>query len=237
MSLDLEPRAEKRRTRDGSGPRWDVIRGDVLERDGYACQRCGYEASVGDPDQELEVHNTEALGSPSLGDLDGLVTLCRPCHATLHGDDPAYGDLGDDAPMFPRPEAPPAVATMRSERQHVCERCQLVADEAGELAAYTGADRPHVLCKPCAGALLEVGYGPDAFETAGRFDAGALRARAGDAPVRPSLLASGPVRATRPPETAIERFVHDTPIRYVANPIGVTVLFVLLGVLASFYLL
>lgn len=237
MSPDLEPRAEKRRTRDGSGPRWDVIRNDVLERDGNACQRCGYEQGPGNPDRGLEVHNTAALGSPSLGDLDELVTLCRPCHATLHGDDPAYGDLGDDAPMFPRPDAPPEVATMRSERQHVCERCQLIADEADRLAAYAAADRPHVLCKPCAGALLEVGYDPAAFETAGRLDVEALRARASEAPVRPSLLATGPVRATRPPETAAERFIYDTPIRYVTNPIGVTVLFMVLGVFASFYLL
>jgi len=188
------------------------------------------------PDRELEVHDTAALGSPSFEDLDRLVTLCRPCHATFHGDDPAYGDLGDDAPMFPRPDAPPAVATMRSERQHVCERCQLAVEDASQIAAYTAADRPYIVCRPCAGALLSAGYEPAAFEVAGELDADALRARGGEAPVRPALLASGPVRAARPPETRTERFVHDTPIRYVANPIGVTVLFIVLGVLVSLYL-
>ena len=237
MSPDLEPRARKRRTRDGSGPRWDALRGEVIDRDDRACQRCGYERRGREPERELEVHDTAALGSPSFDDLDRLVTLCRPCHATLHGDDPAYGDLGDDAAMFPRPDAPAAVATMRSERQHVCERCQLVSDDASSLAAYAGDDRPYVLCKPCAGALLEAGYNPGSFEVAGTLDTETLRARSADAPVRPSLLASGPVRATRPPQTRAERFVYDTPLRYATNPIGVTLLFVVLGVFASFYLL
>ena len=237
MSPDLEPRAENRRTRDGSGPRWDALRDAALGRDEHTCQRCGYAPDGRDPGAELEVHNAAALGSPSFDDLDVLVTLCRPCHATLHGDDPAYGDLGADAPMFPRPDAPQAVATMRSERQHVCERCQSVADDASELAAYTAANRPHALCKPCAGALLEAGYDPDAFEVAGPFAAAELRARAPSAPVRPVLLASRPVRATRPPVTRGERLLYDTPLRYVANPIGLTVLFIVLGVLASIYLL
>ena len=235
MSPDLEPRAEKRRTRDGSGPRWDALRDAVLQRDDHVCQRCGHDPGGRDPDEELEVHNTATLGSPSFDDLDSLLTLCRPCHATLHGDDPAYGDLGDDAPMFPRPDAPQAVATMRSERQHVCERCQSIADDAADLAAYTAADRPHALCRPCAGALLEAGYDPDAFEVAGPFDEAELRANAGSAPVRPALLASRPVRASRPPVTSRERFLYDTPLRYIANPVGVTLLFILLGVLASLY--
>ena len=41
MSVDWEPRAEKRRTRDGEGPRWDLLREETLERDDYTCQRCG----------------------------------------------------------------------------------------------------------------------------------------------------------------------------------------------------
>lgn len=230
MTPDLEPRAERRRTRDGDGPRWEVIRSEVLERDGYACQRCGSQYPAGDPDERLEAHNTAPLGSSSLDSLDRVITVCRPCHATLHGDDPAYGDLSDDAPMFPCPDAPPSISTMRSDRQHVCQRCQYVAEEATELAAYTPEGQLHVLCKPCAGALLEAGYDPEAFETAGDTDTDALQRLAPEAPVRPSLLASRAVRTRRRPRTETERFVHNTPIRYAFNPIGLTFLFVIVSV-------
>lgn len=234
--MELEPRADRRRTRDGQGPRWRVIREEVLERDDYTCQRCGYEqeAESGEPSRRLEAHFADAHGSPSLEQLDRLVTVCGPCHATLHGDDPAYGSRRDAAPMFPRPDAPPEVATMRSDRQHVCQRCQHVAESATELAAYTENGQAHVLCKPCAGALLAAGYDPEAFEVAGALDTESLRERASEAPVRPVLLASGPVRESRPPETPTERVLYATPLRYVANPIGLTVLFILLGVVFSF---
>lgn len=235
MTPDFDPRAERRRTRDGEGARWDVIRTEVLERDAHTCQRCG--ERYDSPEEDLEVHNTATLAPSSLEALDRLVTLCRPCHATLHSDDPAYDGLSENAPVFPRPDAPPSVATMRSDRQHVCQRCQYVASDATELAAYTDDGRQHVLCKPCAGALLEAGYDSEAFEAAGGVDTDALRELASEAPVRPALLASRAVRADRRPRTRAERLVHDTPIRYLFNPIGLTLLFVLAGVAFSVFAL
>ena len=238
--MDLDPRPERRRTRDGEGPRWDAVRGAVLERDDHTCQRCGYRRDEGgDGGRDLEVHDTAGFsGQASLADLDRLVTVCRPCHATLHPDDPAYGDLAGGAPLFPRPEAPPSVSTMRTDRQHVCQRCQRAVDAATDLAAYrpSDGDGTYVLCEPCAGALLAAGYDPADFEVAGDLDAAALVSRAGEAPVRPALLASGPVRALRPPETDLERLVFDTPLRFVANPFGLTALFVVVGVALSFWL-
>lgn len=224
--MDWEPRTERRRTQDGSGPRWDVIRDEVLERDDDTCQRCGYERSErGREERRLEVHQTAIRESASLGSLEKMVTLCGPCHATAHPDDPAYGDRNKAAPLFPRPDAPTAASTMRSDRQHVCQRCQYVAESATELAAYSRDEQAYVVCKPCAGALLQAGFDPDSFEVAGELDVEALKARSSDAAVRPSLLASRPVRALRPPETTTERVVHDTPIRYAFNPIGFTLLF------------
>jgi len=189
-----------------------------------------------DPERALEVHDPAMLGQSGLDETDRLETVCRPCHATLHPDDPAYGDLAASAPLFPSADAPPAVSTMRTDHQHVCERCQRKVDSAVDLAAYVPEEQPHVLCRPCAGALLAAGYGPDEFEVVGDLDAAALEERAGEAPVRPALLATGAVRVLRPPETDFERFVYDTPLRYVVNPFGFTMLCVVLGVALSFWL-
>ena len=233
--MSLDPRAERRRTRDGEGPRWQMLREEALDRDDRTCQRCGYRqrSGRGDPERRLEVHHATPFSTPF---LEELYTVCGPCHATLHGEDPAYGDAAD-APLFPRPDAPAAVATMRSDRQHVCQRCQHLAESATELAAYTHEGSEYVVCKPCAGALLSAGYDPARFEAADEFDPGALADRAGEAPVRPAMLASGPVRETRPPETAVERFVYDTPLRYLVNPLGAVLLFALGGIALSFLLL
>ena len=233
--MSLDPRAERRRTRDGEGPRWQLLREEALERDDHVCQRCGYDGRL-DDDRRLEVHHAVPFSTPSMDDLGELVTLCGPCHATLHDDDPAYGDRAGEAPLFPEPDAPPAVATMRSDRQHVCQRCQRLADSASELAAYAADDGEYVVCKPCAGALLSAGYDADRFETSGDLDAAALTARGDEAPVRPALLASGPVRATRPPRTTVERVVYDTPLRYAVNPFGMVLLFSLAGILLAFLL-
>lgn len=235
--MQWEPRAEKRRTRDGEGPRWEAVRTEVLERDEYTCQRCGYrQTDRSDPTRKLEVHDTATLAPASVADTDRMLTVCRPCHATLHADDPAYGDLGERAPLFPRPDAPAAVSTMRTDRQHVCQRCQRMVDSATDLAAYVPDDRPYVLCKPCAGALLAAGKTPSDFEVAGDLEAETLKGRAEEAPVRPALLATGPVRVVRPPETKLERRLYDTPLRYLVNPFGLTALFVLLGIALSFWL-
>jgi hypothetical protein len=242
--MDLDPRPEERRTRDGEGPRWHVVREATLERDDHTCQRCGYrESTHAGPDggdaRGLEAYDTASYrGRASPADEDRLVTVCRPCHATLHPADPAYGDLAASAPLFPRPDAPAAVATMRTDRQHVCQRCQRSVDAATDLAAYRPGDggETYVLCEPCAGPLLAAGYDPADFEAAGDLDVAALASRADEAPVRPVLLAPGPARALRPPETGLERLVFDTPLRFLANPFGLTALFGGGGVFVSFWL-
>lgn len=240
MTTRIDPRPENRRTADGEGPRWTVIRREVLDRDEHTCQRCGYRrepTDAGDADRRLEAHHASPHTPPSLEALEEFITLCGPCHATLHPDDPAYGDRRKAAPLFPLPDAPRPVSTMRSDRQHVCQRCQHVAQSATELAAYEEDGQDYVLCKPCVGALLEAGYDPEDFEAAGSVDVEALADRAIEAPVRPAMLASGPVRASRPPKTTGERLVADTPLRYLFNPIGMAVFFILLGIAFSFYAL
>ncbi|MES3516582.1 MAG: hypothetical protein PPP58_02845 [Natronomonas sp.] len=232
-----DPRPERRRTQDGEGSQWDLLREEAFDRDGHTCQRCGYsQPEYGEPERRLEAHLIATHGTPSFDELEKLITVCGPCHATLHSDDPAYDDARKQAPMFPRPDAPESVSTMRSDRQHVCQRCQRVADSATDLAAYTDGDRQYVVCRPCAGALLEAGKDPAAFEIAGEIDVAGLRRQATEAPVRPALLAARAVRVLRPAETRLERFVYDTPLRYLFNPIGMTLAFILLGVVASFYL-
>lgn len=126
---------------------------------------------------------------------------------------------------------------MRTERQHVWQRCQWMVDSAADLAVYVPDEQPYVLCEPCAGALLAAGRSPGDFEAAGDLDSGALRARAGEAPVRPALLATRPVRMLRPPETDLERLVCDTPLRYLLDAFGLTALFIGGGIALSSLLL
>jgi hypothetical protein len=53
---------------------WEQIRDAVLARSRWACQACGTRTG-------LEVHHVRKRShGGSDFDLDGLVTLCRPCH-------------------------------------------------------------------------------------------------------------------------------------------------------------
>ncbi len=64
---------------------WDSARAAALARDGYTCTRCGIE----DWQTELHVHHLDPVGAQGYGPgchhhLDGLETLCVPCHQNAH---------------------------------------------------------------------------------------------------------------------------------------------------------
>ena len=56
---------------------YQVLRDQVLKRDGWRCQLCG-------TSNNLEVHHIKSRGR--LGDdrLQNLIALCATCHATFH---------------------------------------------------------------------------------------------------------------------------------------------------------
>lgn len=63
-----------------SSSRWERTRKEVLERDGYRCQRCG-KAGI------LEVHHVTPLQDDPAQDPydpDGCLLLCRGCHILTH---------------------------------------------------------------------------------------------------------------------------------------------------------
>lgn len=62
---------------------FDGKRQEVLERDNFKCQMCGNNAL-----SMLTVHHKDGNGRGSKkvnNDLDNLQTLCRACHAKVHG--------------------------------------------------------------------------------------------------------------------------------------------------------
>lgn len=61
------------------GPAWQATRLAVIERDGYACTRCGERVGP------WEVHHLKPTSKGGTDDLDNLVTLCVGCHHDEHG--------------------------------------------------------------------------------------------------------------------------------------------------------
>ena len=61
-------------------PRWQKKRLEVMERDGFCCQRCG------DKTKTLNVHHLKysKRGNPWDVDARNLVTLCERCHESAH---------------------------------------------------------------------------------------------------------------------------------------------------------
>ncbi len=81
QAADNRRRTEKRRT---SGrmttSAWNRLRAAAIERDGFACQRCGKTGTVG----TLTVHLRPELGSNHwTATLEDLTTLRRSCHGTV----------------------------------------------------------------------------------------------------------------------------------------------------------
>jgi len=56
-----------------SQSKWHEIRYQILERDGYRCQRCN-------SSDDLDVHHLTARKDKGFDEPDNLVTLCRQCH-------------------------------------------------------------------------------------------------------------------------------------------------------------
>lgn len=64
---------------------WRRVRQQVLERDGYRCQNCGYERHWFRPwdRRTLDVHHIVPLSRGGTNRVSNLTTLCRHCHARV----------------------------------------------------------------------------------------------------------------------------------------------------------
>jgi len=56
--------------------RWSAIRQQVLQRDGYTCQLCGFLAT-----SNLHIHHILKRTDGGTDHLDNLLTLCPSCHS------------------------------------------------------------------------------------------------------------------------------------------------------------
>jgi hypothetical protein len=57
---------------------YDVLRLQVLRRDGWRCQSCGTMSN-------LEVHHIQFRSHSGDDSEENLITLCSACHALIHG--------------------------------------------------------------------------------------------------------------------------------------------------------
>ena len=56
---------------------YESLRQQILRRDGWRCQSCGAMSN-------LEVHHREFRSHSGSEAEENLITLCTPCHATVH---------------------------------------------------------------------------------------------------------------------------------------------------------
>lgn len=57
---------------------YDVLRNEVLKRDGWGCQDCGVM-------KDLHVHHLRLRSQLGGDEMDNLITLCASCHRKRHG--------------------------------------------------------------------------------------------------------------------------------------------------------
>lgn len=69
-------------------PDWDQRRKAVYQRDGYQCQNCG---SAGGPkgNKELHAHHIVPKAQGGTHKKSNLITVCKDCHNSIHGNKPA----------------------------------------------------------------------------------------------------------------------------------------------------
>ena len=88
----------------GQGNEWARVRIGILARDGWRCRLCG---RIG----PLDLHHDPPVGHPDVHphDPDGIVTLCRECHAHRHhevGDDDIHAWIARVLGAQPPPRGP-----------------------------------------------------------------------------------------------------------------------------------
>ena len=82
---------------DYQDPRWQRLRLEIMQRDGFACVACG------DAESTLHVHHKQYHGELWNTPPADLQTLCESCHRDLgkHPKAGIYWVRGDDFPLRP----------------------------------------------------------------------------------------------------------------------------------------
>ena len=71
---------------------WSRVRERVLERDGYACRRCGTTAAeVGE--EQIHAHHVRPREADGPDEPENCVALCRSCHREKHRGRTTYMDV------------------------------------------------------------------------------------------------------------------------------------------------
>jgi hypothetical protein len=112
-------------------PRWQRLRLEIMQRDGFACVACG------DATSTLHVHHIEYQGELWATPPDRLQTLCESCHAAL-GKHPKAGIAwfrGEDGPFIVIEHCPGCRHQWVSEQAGVlsCARCSWTFEISGEV--------------------------------------------------------------------------------------------------------
>jgi hypothetical protein len=194
---------------EGYGPEWETRREEILERDGHTCRRCFRDKG------HLQVHHIVPKSEGGSEADENLITLCRPCHAVQHPENPAFDDSRPKATLYPDPEAPQPVAWMQYPQHHECERCETELEDCREIIAFHPPDpeRTLALCKPCAGCLLEEKPNAKHYLTAqDRLRLSELTERASEAQFRYELGADSILRFRRDPQNLWEKMYYLVPL-------------------------
>jgi len=72
---------------------WSMQRIKALERDGFRCMNCGYSVL----ERRMCVHHIIPFEESKDNRLDNLITLCVPCHVSIHAQERRKKEYGTEA--------------------------------------------------------------------------------------------------------------------------------------------